>query len=129
MKSLLRVMIGGSGYGAVAYLVALALRIQPNLPTAGNIISVLLMSALIGGLTLIFNSESLAYPLALLIHVSGTLALVTGTMWLNNWGVTWSFLGTFVVAYLLLWGAVRFNQFLRIEKINRVLAQRQAQHK
>jgi len=129
MKSLLRVMIGGSGYGAVAYLVALALRLQPNLPTAGNIISVLLMSALIGGLTLIFNSESLAYPVALLIHVLGTLALVTGTMWLNNWGVTWSFLGTFVVAYLLLWGAVRFNQFLRIEKINRVLAQRQAQHK
>lgn len=129
MKSLLRLMISGSGYGAVAYLIALALRMEQTLPTLANVISVLLVSALIGGLTLIFNVEAITYTLAFLIHVLGTLGLITGMMLINHWEITWSFLGVFGMTYLLMWGMVRFNQFLKIEKINRVLAQRHAQHK
>ena len=60
MKVFLRRIMSGCGYGAVAYLVLLALGVQATRPTPMNIVSVLVMSSLIGLLTLIFDVEQLS---------------------------------------------------------------------
>lgn len=125
MKVFLRRIMSGCGYGAVAYLVLLALGVQATRPTPMNIVSVLVMSSLIGLLTLIFDVEQLSELGALLLHVGGTLVLVIGMLGFNHWHVTIVFWGLLTGVYLVLWGTVRFNQYLKVTKINQALAKRQ----
>ncbi|AUI78381.1 MULTISPECIES: DUF3021 domain-containing protein [Lactiplantibacillus] len=124
MKVSLQRMMIGCGYGAVAYLVIIALNIQPTHPTMRNVVSVLIMSALIGLLTDLFELDRLSYLVALGLHLLGTFGLTISTIWFNHWH-TASFWGLFLGCYLILWGIVRFYQFLEVTKINQALDERQ----
>lgn len=126
MKVSLQRIMSGCGYGAVAYLALLALQVQTARPTTVNIVSVLMMSALIGLLTLVFDVEQFSYLKALLLHIGGTLILVISMLLINHWQVTFVFWSLFVGIYLVLWGVVRLNQYLKVAKINQALSKRQA---
>lgn len=123
MKVSLQRMMIGCGYGAVAYLVIIALNIQPTHPTMRNVVSVLIMSALIGLLTDLFELDRLSYLVAVGLHLLGTFGLTIGTIWFNHWHIP-SFWGLFLGCYLILWGIVRFYQFLEVTKINQALVER-----
>ncbi|VDG25433.1 hypothetical protein [Lactobacillus koreensis] [Lactiplantibacillus mudanjiangensis] len=62
MNKVLRYAMQGAGYGSVAYLLLLASHLENWPHSSGRIVSVLLMSAAIGILTLVFDLS--------LIHIS-----------------------------------------------------------
>ncbi|GEK29203.1 DUF3021 domain-containing protein [Furfurilactobacillus siliginis] len=92
-----------------------------------EVISVMLMSVLIGLLSLIFQVERLKPLVALLIHAVGTFGLVLFTGVYNQW-FTWQTAiqqGTLpiVIAYLLIWLVLEADQLVTLRRINRRLAQ------
>lgn len=127
MKRLLRYAIIGIGYGSFSYLLILMLHIQDVPPTSVNIFSILLMSAGIGILSILFDIENLNFLTALGIHFFATLALVITMMLFNGWidSVINSvgFWLIFLTIYIAVWALYRIQLYLNVEKMNRVLAQ------
>lgn len=92
-----------------------------------EIISVMLMSVLIGLLSLVFQIERLNTLVALVIHAIGTFGLVLATGVYNQW-FTWQTAvqkGTLpiAVAYLLIWLVLEADQVVTLRRINRRLKQ------
>lgn len=126
MKIALRYAARGMGLGAVAYLIMMA--IQPNdaLTSVRAIVSLLVMSATIGVISLIFNSERLAFPAALTIHLCITLLLVFARqVYLSSVPSSlWGFLLIFILIYIGVWGVVMTIRHMQVTEINRALTQR-----
>ena len=117
-------MLEGLRTGSLAYLLVLAFRIQESQVTTANIISILLMSALIGLFTLLFEVENFSYLLQLTIHFFLTLIVVCVMMIYNGWAfnlVRAEFWLDFIVIYILIWLFVRLDIYLKTKKINESL--------
>ena len=117
-------MLEGLRTGSLVYLLVLAFRIQESQVTTANIISILLMSALIGLFTLLFEVENFSYLLQLTIHFFLTLIVVCVMMIYNGWDfnlVRAEFWLDFIVIYILIWLFVRLDIYLKTKKINESL--------
>lgn len=124
MKKIVVSMLEGLRTGSLAYLFVLAFRIQESQVTTANIISILLMSALIGLFTLLFEVENFSYLLQLTIHFFLTLIVVCVMMIYNGWAfnlVRAEFWLDFIVIYILIWLFVRLDIYLKTKKINESL--------
>lgn len=117
-------MLEGLRTGSLVYLLVLAFRIQESQATTANIISILIMSALIGLFTLLFEVENFSYLLQLTIHFFLTLIVVCVMMIYNGWDfnlVRAEFWLDFIVIYILIWLFVRLDIYLKTKKINESL--------
>lgn len=117
----------GTKYGALTYLIVLFLGIQPSAPTAHNILSVLLMSACIGLLSLLFSQDQLSPLRAMMIHFVGTSGLLMMMTIYNGWGdllMSPRFWILFVVIYVKTWLISMWQMRLNTIKINQVLEKR-----
>ena len=124
MKKIVVSMLEGLRTGSLAYLLVLAFRIQESQATTANIISILIMSALIGLFTLLFEVENFSYLLQLTIHFFLTLIVVCVMMIYNGWDfnlVRAEFWLDFIVIYILIWLFVRLDIYLKTKKINESL--------
>ena len=124
MKKIVVSMLEGMRTGSLAYLLVLAFRIQESQATTANIISILIMSALIGLFTLLFEVENFSYLLQLTIHFFLTLIVVCVMMIYNGWAfnlVRAEFWLDFIVIYILIWLFVRLDIYLKTKKINESL--------
>ena len=124
MKKIVVSMLEGLRTGSLAYLFVLAFRIQESQVTTANIISILIMSALIGLFTLLFEVENFSYLLQLTIHFFLTLIVVCVMMIYNGWDfnlVRAEFWLDFIVIYILIWLFVRLDIYLKTKKINESL--------
>ncbi|KRO04447.1 hypothetical protein IV54_GL001371 [Levilactobacillus paucivorans] len=126
MMKIFHYTMNGMGYGAVAYLFLLAMQVAPTHVSPKNAISLLLLSAAIGVLSMIFDEDyqGVPWPLELGIHLVGTAFLVMGYMLFNDWSIDWSFWGIFVPIYIVVWLVVSLDQHFRVVKINRALQKR-----
>ena len=127
MKKIVVSMLEGLRTGSLVYLLVLAFRIQESQVTTANIISILLMSALIGLFTLLFEVENFSYLLQLTIHFFLTLIVVCVMMIYNGWAfnlVRAEFWLDFIVIYILIWLFVRLDIYLKTKKINESLRNR-----
>ena len=124
MKKIVVSMLEGLRTGSLFYLLVLAFRIQESQATTANIISILIMSALIGLFTLLFEVENFSYLLQLTIHFFLTLIVVCVMMIYNGWDfnlVRAEFWLDFIVIYILIWLFVRLDIYLKTKKINESL--------
>ena len=124
MKKIVVSMLEGLRTGSLVYLLVLAFRIQESQVTTANIISILLMSALIGLFTLLFEVENFSYLLQLTIHFFLTLIVVCVMMIYNGWAfnlVRAEFWLDFIVIYILIGLFVRLDIYLKTKKINESL--------
>lgn len=124
MKKIVVSMLAGLRTGSLAYLLVLAIQIQESQATTANIISILIMSALIGLFTLLFEVENFSYLLQLTIHFFLTLIVVCVMMIYNGWDfnlVRAEFWLDFIVIYILIWLFVRLDIYLKTKKINESL--------
>lgn len=124
MKKIVVSMLAGLRTGSLVYLLVLAFRIQESQATTANIISILIMSALIGLFTLLFEVENFSYLLQLTIHFFLTLIVVCVMMIYNGWDfnlVRAEFWLDFIVIYILIWLFVRLDIYLKTKKINESL--------
>lgn len=124
MKKIVVSMLAGLRTGSLFYLLVLAFRIQESQATTANIISILIMSALIGLFTLLFEVENFSYLLQLTIHFFLTLIVVCMMMIYNGWDfnlVRAEFWLDFIVIYILIWLFVRLDIYLKTKKINESL--------
>ena len=124
MKKIATSMLEGLRTGSLAYLLVLAFRIQESPVTTSNILSILIMSALIGLFTLLFEVENFSYLLQLTIHFFLTLIVVCVMMIYNGWDfnlVRAEFWLDFIVIYILIWLFVRLDICLKTKKINESL--------
>lgn len=124
MKKIVVSMLAGLRTGSLFYLLVLAFRIQESQATTANIISILIMSALIGLFTLLFEVENFSYLLQLTIHFFLTLIVVCVMMIYNGWDfnlVRAEFWLDFIVIYILIWLFVRLDIYLKTKKINESL--------
>lgn len=110
------------GFGSFVYLMVITFRLQTRLPSIQNTASILLMSILIGLLSLIFQSERLPFALELSIHFILTLAIVALTVSYNGWSKfilrSPLFWVIFLLVYLVIWLVVYLNLFLNVQEIN-----------
>ena len=124
MKKIVVSMLEGLRTGSLAYLLVLAFRIQESPVTTSNILSILIMSALIGLFSLLFEVENFSYLLQLTIHFFLTLIVVCVTMIYNGCAfnlVRAEFWLDFIVIYILIWLFVRLDIYLKTKKINESL--------
>ena len=124
MKKIVVSMLEGLRTGSLAYLLVLAIQIQESQATTANIISILIMSALIGLFSLLFEIERFSYLLQLTIHFFLTLIVVCVMMIYNGWDfnlVRAEFWLDFIVIYILIWLFVRLDIYLKTKKINESL--------
>ncbi len=127
MKKIATSMLEGLRTGSLAYLLVLAFRIQESPVTTSNILSILIMSALIGLFSLLFEIERFSYLVQLMIHFFLTLMVVSAMMVYNGWAfnlVRTEFWLDFIVIYILIWLFVRLDIYLKTKKINEALLKR-----
>ena len=114
-------ILEGLRTGSLAYLLVLAFRIQQSPVTTINIINILIMSALIGLFTLLFEVDHFSYLLQLTIHFFLTLMVVSVMMVYNGWAFNLArteFWLDFIVIYILIWLFVRLDIYLKTKKTN-----------
>lgn len=127
MKKIVVSMLAGLRTGSLAYLLVLAFQIQESPVTTSNILSILIMSALIGLFSLLFEIERFSYLVQLTIHFFLTLMVVSVMMIYNGWAfnlVRAEFWLDFIVIYILIWLFVRLDIYLKTKKINESLRNR-----
>ena len=121
MKKIATSMLEGLRTGSLAYLLVLAFRIQESPVTTSNILSILIMSALIGLFSLLFEIERFSYLVQLTIHFFLTLMVVSVMMVYNGWAFNLArteFWLDFIVIY------IRLDIYLKTKKINEALLKR-----
>lgn len=116
----------GMGYGAVTFLLLIAMHVAPTTVSAKNVLSLLLVSAAIGLLSMIFDDghQEVAWPLAYGIHLIGTASLMLVLMAYNHWSLGPMAVASFLLIYVIIWAVVMLGQHFRVTKINQALKQR-----
>lgn len=132
LKNVIRHGIIGVSYGAITYLLVIAFGVQGSVVTAKNVFSVLIMSSLIGIVTLIFDYERITFLLSLCIHFIATFLLVIGMVWYNGWltgRLSFSGLYIFLTIYIIIF-LINFILSRQLaNKINKQLKARNRQYK
>ncbi|KRN02194.1 hypothetical protein FD13_GL002067 [Levilactobacillus senmaizukei DSM 21775 = NBRC 103853] len=118
--------IRGMGYGAVTFFLLIAVHVAPAAVSTKNVLSLLLVSAAIGLLSMIFDDghQEVAWPLAYGIHLIGTSILMLTLMVYNHWSLGPVALASFLFIYVIIWAVVMLNQHFRVTQINRAIKQR-----
>lgn len=129
LKESLKSAIIGMLIGSFICLLAIATLGQSITITRTNIISNLIMSALIGLLSMIFDSDRLPFLPALAIHYLGVLLLVGGTAWLNGkWAVLSQHVGLFIgmvtLIYIFVWLGLQVMMVIDVRRINQGIRKR-----
>ncbi|GAJ25730.1 hypothetical protein JCM15457_608 [Liquorilactobacillus sucicola DSM 21376 = JCM 15457] len=121
MQRIIKYILIGISFGSNIYLLMCALNARVTL-SRFEIISVLLMGALIGMTSLIFETERISFLLQLVMHLLLTAFVVWGCGYLNNWPIaSWGFWFLFGGIYLAVWLVVIIQLNHDVEKINKVL--------
>ncbi|EJE99325.1 DUF3021 domain-containing protein [Liquorilactobacillus mali] len=121
----------GVGFGATIYLLFIAFEIEPNATTL-SILSVLVISGLIGVLSLIFEVTEWPYLIELFIHFLGTFCLVVLMAWINNWPIWQGFISfflSFVGIYLVIWFILKLEISENVNRVNQKLQERNGERK
>lgn len=129
IKKWLHHILSGIRTGSTVYLIVIALSIQKSAPTIGNIISVFVLSGLIGMLRPLFDifDERFAHSTLLLFHFLAVAVLVCCFMVYNNWAfliANWHFWFDFILIYLFVWLFLYLDTNLKTKKINSALDKR-----
>lgn len=106
-RNVINCFTNGVGYGATTFLLFVAFDGFQSVTTF-NVLSVLIISGLIGVLTLVFDLDNWSYLVELLLHFLGTFSLILVMMWLNHWlslqnwlNFCISFIGIYLIIFLL----------------------------
>lgn len=135
MKKSIQSVGTGLGIGFTTYMVFMVIYQQQQ--TANQIVSVWLMSALIGVVSLVFRVEKLSLLTKTFIQYIATAVLFFSTAYYNNWfsiqnkdsSIAISILiaiAIFTVVFLIIWIVIYFYQKSNIEKINRFIQAKNA---
>ncbi|MBS9335562.1 DUF3021 domain-containing protein [Fructobacillus sp. M1-13] len=134
MKKIIQHIVSGIGFGSATYLIILSLQDTSSVTIPlQDIWAILLMSACIGLLSTIFDSDRLSFFTLFIIHLLGTAVIVwltgktTGCFHtdMNN-PVIWLY---FSIAYAIIWLVILMNMKKTVSDINRALTNRQQNKK
>lgn len=115
----------GVGFGGLIYIVSLW-SVSASQQTVGQITNVVLLSGLIGLISMIFESDSLPFTVQLVIHFVLVYAVILLMNWLGGNDALWNwlFFGNFILTYLVVWAVVYYTFYRRVSNINRKLAEK-----
>ena len=102
MKNMFTDFCVGIGFAAVTFLMIITLQTPPMVPTLSNTLSVLIVGGLIGIVSLIMDLVQ-QFWFALMYHFAGTILLIWGLFWFNNWTINWMTLLVFLGIYIVIW--------------------------
>lgn len=110
--------VTGMGFGAIIYLLVLGFAYNNvNISVSKHsVLSVLIISGLIGELTWIFKLD-ISFLLALFIHAIATISLYILMMAMNHWYINGTTIVIFFLSYIIIWV---IEEVIRIEKVNRI---------
>ena len=114
----------GVGFGAATYLIILTFA-SPSIPTRLGVISVLIISGLIGILSMIFAID-VPPAIAFSVHIMGTFLLVLLMCWINKWPINFWLVSVFVLVYIVIWLIVILSQRQTVKEINSSIKKRNA---
>ena len=127
-KKILIGMQDGLRTGSLVFLLVGLFSGKTFLLTPSSILSVLLVSALIGVASYIFDAtDRLPFPFLLFCHFVVTATIVCLAMICNDWGSMlfgWFFWLNFILIYLLVWFLVSIDSMIKTKKINEALKNR-----
>ena len=106
----------GVGFGATTYLIIITFA-SPSVPTRLGVISVFIISGLIGILSMIFAMD-VPPAIAFSVHIIGTFLLVLLMSWINKWPINFWLIGVFILVYIVIWLIVILSQVHTVNKIN-----------
>lgn len=127
LRRSIRYFVRGMGYGSITYLAVIAFFWQSSSISKTNIITVFVISGLIGELSFLFQTE-LSFSSALLIHLAGTFILFMGMMLINHWSLNWQTTLIFILAYIVIWLIIRLVEERQIYRINQQIKNRRKKH-
>lgn len=113
----------GIGIGAVCYLSILTFAYPGVAPIILGLISVFVISALIGLLSMIFETD-LPFTYAIGIHLIGTFLLYGSMNLINKWPISRWTVFIFVLVYLIVWLFLILVQWDKINKLNAKIKRR-----
>ena len=113
----------GMGFGAIAYLIILTFAFPGVSTSPLGVISVFIISGLIGILSMIFAMD-IPLVMAFSVHLLGTLLLVLIMIWINNWPINFWLIGVFVLVYIVVWLIVILSQTQTVKEINSSIKKR-----
>ena len=119
----IRYFVRGMSYGSITYLMIIAFFWQNSSISTANIITVFVISGLIGELSFLFQTE-LSFSSALIIHLAGTFILFMGMMLINQWSLNWQTILIFIFAYIMIWIIIRLIEVRQINRINQQIKNR-----
>ncbi|WP_093625201.1 DUF3021 domain-containing protein [Limosilactobacillus gorillae] len=119
----IRYFVRGMGYGSIAYLAIIAFLSQNSSISTTNIITVFIISGLIGELSFLFQTK-LSFSNALIIHLTGTFILFLGMMLINRWLFNWQTILIFIFVYIMIWIIIRLVEERQIHRINQQIKNR-----
>ena len=115
----------GIGFGAATYLIILTFAF-PGVPaTRLGVISVFIISGLIGILSMIFAMD-VPPAIAFSVHIIGTFLLVLLMSWINKWPINFWLIGVFILVYVIIWLIVILSQVRIVKEINSSIKKRNA---
>ena len=114
----------GVGFGATTYLIIITFA-SPSVPTRLGVISVLIISGLIGILSMIFAID-VPPAIAFSVHIMGTFLLVLLMCWINKWPINFWLVGVFVLVYIVIWLIIILSQRQTVKEINSSIKKRNA---
>lgn len=114
----------GVGFGATTYLIIITFA-SPSVPTRLGVISVFIISGLIGILSMIFAMD-VPPAIAFSVHIIGTFLLVLLMSWINKWPINFWLVGVFVLVYIVIWLIVILSQRQTVKEINSSIKKRNA---
>ena len=127
-KKILIGMQDGLRTGSLVFLLVALFSGKTFLLTPSSILSVLLVSALIGVASYIFDAtDRFPFPFLLFCHFVVTAIIVCLAVICNGWGnmiFGWSFWLKLILIYLLVWFLVSVDSMIKTKKINEALKNR-----
>lgn len=117
--------VTGMGFGAISYLCVLTFIYPGVAPSRLGLISVLVISGLIGVLSMIFKTD-LPITLAIFIHLVGTFIAFIVMALINQWNIGVVSICLFFLIYLIIWIILIGEQKRTINQLNaRIRARKQ----
>ena len=128
LKKILIGMQDGLRTGSLVFLLVCLFSGKTFSLTPSSILSVLLVSALIGVASYIFDAtERFPFPFLIFCHFVVTATIVCLAVICNGWGnmiFGWSFWLKFISIYLFVWFLISIDSMIKTKKINEALKNR-----
>ncbi len=117
----------GMGFGAITYLCILTFFYDAAVLTVIGTTSVLLLSGLIGLLSMIMRTD-LPFTISLAIHLVGTFFIFWLMVLINHWGLNWWNIFLFFLIYVIIWLICLLEQRTAVHRINDAIRKKRAQN-